>query len=109
MLKLLKKSKKILKLQLDFNELMVEGTKCLAEGLLEHLNIKGNVIGDSGMILLASALRNGCRNLKELDVSLNEIGPQGFQALCEVLPQTNIQTLVCNKNFLGDEILAFFS
>jgi Ran GTPase-activating protein (RanGAP) involved in mRNA processing and transport len=86
----------------------------LAEGLvknttLEHLNIKGNVIGDSGMILLASALRNGCRNLKELDVSLNEIGPQGFQALCEVLPQTNIQTLVCNKNFLGDEILAFFS
>jgi len=48
---LLKKSKKILKLQLDFNELMVEGTKYLAEGLiknttLEHLNIKGNVIGD---------------------------------------------------------------
>jgi len=38
------------------------------------------------MILLASALRNGCRNLKELDVSLNEIGPQGFQSLCEVLP-----------------------
>ena len=114
LLKLLKKSKKIIKLQLDFNELMVEGTKCLAEGLLknttlESLNIKGNVIGDSGMILLASALRNGCRNLKELDVSLNEIGPQGFQALCEVLPQTNIQTLVCNKNFLGDEILALFS
>jgi Ran GTPase-activating protein (RanGAP) involved in mRNA processing and transport len=47
--------------------------------------------------------------LKELDISLNEIGPHGFQALCEVLPQTKITTLVCNKNFLGDEILAHFA
>lgn len=54
-------------------------------------------------------MRDGCKSLKEIDISLNEIGPQGFQALCEVLPQTNIQTLVCNKNFLSDEILAFFA
>lgn len=47
--------------------------------------------------------------LKELDISLNEIGPHGFQALCEVLPQTKITTLVCNKNFLGDDILAHFA
>jgi hypothetical protein len=40
---------------------------------------------------------------------LNEIGPVGFQALCEVLPITKITTLVCAKNFLGDEILTIFA
>lgn len=49
--KLLKRSKVIKKLQLDFNELMVAGAQCVAAGLarnssLESLNIKGNVIGD---------------------------------------------------------------
>lgn len=44
-----------------------------------------------------------------LDISLNEIGPLGFQALCEVLPETNITTLICNKNFLGDECIAYFA
>ena len=29
--------------------------------------------------------------------------------LCDVLPQTNLQTLVCNKNFLGDQILELFA
>ena len=29
--------------------------------------------------------------------------------LCDVLPLTNPQTLVCNKNFLGDPILEFFA
>ena len=59
--KLLKKSKVIKKLQLEYNDLMVAGSKCLAEGImrnssLESLNIKGNVIGDQGMILLARGL-----------------------------------------------------
>lgn len=48
-------------------------------------------------------------NLKELDVSLNEIGPTGFQELCIVLPFTGIHTLICNKNFLGDDILSLFA
>jgi Ran GTPase-activating protein (RanGAP) involved in mRNA processing and transport len=48
-------------------------------------------------------------NLKELDVSLNEIGPTGFQELCNVLPFTSINTLICNKNFLGDDILSLFA
>lgn len=47
--------------------------------------------------------------MKELDISLNEIGPIGFQSLCDVLPYSNITTLTCNKNFLGDEVLAYFS
>lgn len=60
------------------------------------------------MILLSQALK-GAKSVKEIDVSLNEIGPSGFQALCVVLPETNIQTLICSKNFLGDEILGYFS
>lgn len=44
---------------------------------LESLNIKGNVIGDQGLILLSQSLRDATR-LKELDVSLNEVGPAGF-------------------------------
>lgn len=47
--------------------------------------------------------------MRELDISLNEIGPLGFTALCDVLPSTRIQTLVCNKNFLGDDVFAQFS
>jgi len=27
------------------------------------------------MILLSNAFSNGCKNIKELDISLNEIGP----------------------------------
>lgn len=50
-----------------------------------------------------------CPTLTELDVSLNEIGEQGFQALCEALPHTNLLTLVCCKNLLGDDILELFA
>lgn len=100
-------------MSLEYNELMGHGTKFLAQGIqrnasLEYLNIKGNVIGDNGIILLAQALSNAPK-LKELDISLNEIGPTGFRVLCEALPDTNLQTLVCNKNFLKDEILEYFA
>lgn len=65
-------------------------------------------MGDQGLVLLAQAIRDKPQ-MRELDISLNEIGPVGFQALCEVLPTTKIQTLVCNKNFLGDDVFAHFS
>jgi Ran GTPase-activating protein (RanGAP) involved in mRNA processing and transport len=56
--KLLKSSTVIKKMYLEFNELMVPGAKWIAKGLthnktLEVLNIKGNIIGDEGMILIA--------------------------------------------------------
>lgn len=47
--------------------------------------------------------------MRELDISLNEIGPVGFQALCEILPSTKIHTLTCSKNFLGDDVFQLFS
>lgn len=67
---------------LEFNELMVAGTKWIAKGLcenhsLEVLNMKGNVIGDEGIMLIAAALKEA-PNLKEIDISLNEVGPAGF-------------------------------
>lgn len=111
--KLLKSSKVIKKLYLEFNELMVPGAKWIAKGIscnrtLEVLNIRGNIIGDEGMVLLSQSLP-AATSLKELDISLNEIGPQGFQALCDVLPLSQITTLTCSKNFLGDEVLGYFA
>ena len=58
------------------------------------------MIGDDGLTLLAESFRDA-PSLTYLDISLNEIGPAGFQALCEVLPDSNITNLVCNKNFYG--------
>ena len=56
--KLLKHSKYIKVLNIEFNELMIQGIKSLSQGIiknssLESLNVKGNIIGDQGMILLA--------------------------------------------------------
>ena len=111
--KLLKTSRCLKKLYVEFNELMVPGAKWIAKGLsfnktLEVLNIKGNIIGDEGMIMLSQALSQA-PSLKELDISLNEIGPTGFQALCDVLPISNLTSLTCSKNFLGDDVLGYFA
>jgi len=65
------------------------------------------VIGDAGMAFLAQAIRD--KGLRELDISLNEIGPVGFSALCDVLPSTKLTQLTCNKNFLGDDSMEKFS
>ena len=47
--------------------------------------------------------------LKELDISLNEIGPTGFHFLCEVLPQTRLNSLTCARNFLLDGAFNMFT
>ena len=91
----------------------MQGTKWIAKGIsqnqsLETLNIKGNMIGDDGVVLLAESIREA-QNLWYMDIGLNEIGPSGFQALCEVLPDSNVTNLICNKNFLGDDVMAYFA
>ena len=60
----------------------MQGCKWIAKGItqnqtLESLNIKGNMIGDDGLILLAESFRDA-PSLTYLDISLNEIGPAGF-------------------------------
>jgi Leucine-rich repeat (LRR) protein len=47
--------------------------------------------------------------LKELDISLNEIGPVGFQHLCDVLPNTRLTSLSCARNFLLDSAFNAFT
>jgi len=66
------------------------------------------MMGDDGVILLAESLKSA-PTLTYLDISLNEIGPVGFQALCEALPDTNVAHLICNKNLLGDDVIAYFA
>ncbi len=69
------------------------------------------MIGDDGIILLAQSFKEAPM-LTYVDISLNEIGPSGFQTLCEryeVLPECNISNLIDlqqNKNFLGDDVMA---
>jgi hypothetical protein len=45
------------------------------------------MIGDEGMISLAESIKETTK-LTFLDISLNEIGPSGFQALCEIIQIT---------------------
>ena len=53
--KLLKFSRNLQRLSLEFNELGVQGIKWLAKGIsasqsIESINVKGNMIGDEGMV-----------------------------------------------------------
>ena len=75
---------------------------------LRVLSIKGNFIGDEGVAYIAEALENN-KQLQELDVSFNEIGPKGFSDLIRVLPNCNIISLLCNRNPLGDDCLIMLS
>ncbi len=75
---------------------------------LKMLSIKGNFIGDEGAGYIAEALEKN-KIMQELDVSFNEIGPKGFADLIKVLPSSNLISLCCNRNPLGDECLAMLS
>ena len=66
------------------------------------------MIGDNGIIHLIEGLISAKR-LTYLDISLNEIGPIGFTALCEGILDTKLKTFVCNQNHLGDEVMTCFA
>jgi hypothetical protein len=75
---------------------------------LKMLSIKGNFIGDEGAGYLAEALESN-KFLQELDVSFNEVGPNGFAILVKALPNCNVISLLCNRNPLGDDCLVLLS
>jgi len=54
------------------------------------------------MIALALEQNN---SLEVLNISLNEITPFGIQNFCTILPFTKLNTIILNKNLLGDESL----
>ena len=75
---------------------------------LAMLSIKGNFIGDEGIGYISNALENN-KIMQDLDVSFNEIGPEGFSDLIKILPSRNIISLKCNRNPLGDECMMMFT
>lgn len=69
---------------------------------LNSLSIKGNMMRDKGVSYLAQSLAKNS-SLRELDISLNEITHKGFSEAITVLSRTNITTLKCSMNPLGDK------
>ena len=66
--------------------------------------MKGNFICDEGMQFLSNALE-GNTLLQEIDLSLNEIGPEGFFKIAKILYVTNINSFIFNRNQLNDDCL----
>lgn len=105
----IEKNQNLLRLNLEFNELMASGVAYLTAGLqncpnLKSLNLKGNGIRDEGLEYIAKILDVN-KTLEELDVSLNEITPYGVQHLGYALPESHLKALNISKNLLGDESL----
>ncbi|CAD8044842.1 unnamed protein product [Paramecium primaurelia] len=96
------------RLNLEFNDLGPKGVEYLANGIIQQqsglvsLNLKGNQIRDEGIQVLSAAIYES-ESLQELDISLNDITPDGIRYLADVLPNSQIKILNLSKNLLGDE------
>lgn len=106
-------NKQIRRLNFEMNELTSEGVKTLCRGIqnsrLAFLNLRGNVIKDQGAIYLAELYDTGSEcldSLEELDVSSNDITPEGFVHLGRMLAKSKLKYLNVSKNLMGDEGLA---
>ncbi|KAI4885712.1 hypothetical protein NFI96_029385 [Prochilodus magdalenae] len=81
-------------LDLSMNDLKESGAKLLSGGVghpnckLENLMLNNCSFGSVGCNFLASVLKSNSTNLKELDLSQNDIGDSGVTALSEVLRRT---------------------
>mmetsp|Transcript_12464 Transcript_12464/g.27542 ORF Transcript_12464/g.27542 Transcript_12464/m.27542 type:complete len:176 (+) Transcript_12464:48-575(+) len=72
-------------------------------GDLDCLDIRGQNIGDSGAVALASALGTN-RSLKSLDIGMNGIGTEGFKALAAALSKNStLLGLDAYCNDMGDD------
>jgi Ran GTPase-activating protein (RanGAP) involved in mRNA processing and transport len=110
---LLRRTRKLTKLILEYNELMPRGAEQISRGLRNNatlltLNLKGNILGDEGVFHIVSALQQN-RTLQHLNLGLNEIGPMGASALAQVIQQSSLKSLNLSKNFLGDEAVIVLS
>ena len=88
----------------------VEGAKAMAEmasvmGSLTKILVGRNKLGDEGTTILCDALRESTvSKVEELDLSENDIRPEGAKAiaaLCAVRP--SLTKLAVRYNFLGEE------
>ncbi|MBX9702595.1 MAG: leucine-rich repeat domain-containing protein [Silvanigrellaceae bacterium] len=95
---------KISNLKCDTRPIIVELTNILLSKFskLTHLDLSINQIGDAGAQALAAAIANRT-NLTHLDLYQNQIGDAGAQALADALANhTNLTRLDLSKNQIGD-------
>jgi len=95
-------------LNLDWNEIGVDGAKAIAAALevnavLTTLCLNGNMIGDEGAVAIAAALKLGTA-LTSLELGGNNVGAEGAIAIAEALKATSVLTkLSLGGNQLGVE------
>ena len=99
-------------LELSRCGLLLDGAISLSAGLkscrqLVELNISYNNIGPLGMLCLCEGLKS-CRQLVELNISKNNIGSYGISSLAEGLQYcTNLQVLkLSDNNITSDGVAA---
>ncbi len=71
---------------------------------IKSLNLRQNQLGDQGVLCLMNALKSN-HTISELDLTCNQVGPLGAQAIAEVLtlPNTSLKLLFLGENQLGDD------
>ena len=71
-------------------------------GVLEHLNLNDNSVGDDGIHALASGLATN-RGLRTLNVTANHVGDEGARHLASALAKNAVlHTLLARHNNIGD-------
>eukprot|EP01012_Entosiphon_sulcatum_P016719 TRINITY_DN21611_c0_g1_i1.p1 TRINITY_DN21611_c0_g1~~TRINITY_DN21611_c0_g1_i1.p1 ORF type:complete len:310 (+),score=18.95 TRINITY_DN21611_c0_g1_i1:118-1047(+) len=85
---------------------MAIGRALATSTLLARLHLPGNSLGKEGIAVIAANVRS-CPSLTSLDLSDNDAGPEGAQALCRLLwPDDSgcnaLQCLGFARNAIGD-------
>jgi Ran GTPase-activating protein (RanGAP) involved in mRNA processing and transport len=121
--KMLRKCEKLKVLDLRHNSLGPAGMKELNDGRafqfdeqsegLRHLDLFFNLLGNKGMVCLASMLCGGLhKSMRVLNLDFNEIGAAGVQALSEILENGDMPYLIelsMANNVLKDKGAAILS
>ena len=69
---------------------------------IKTLNLTNNTIGDEGAKWIANAAKEN-PSLKIIRLGNSNIGDVGAKYFAQVLPSTNVETLILSKNFITDE------
>ncbi|KAI3959231.1 hypothetical protein MKW92_039898 [Papaver armeniacum] len=91
------------------NEITLEAAPALAACIaakesLTKLNLSENELKDEGTILIARALENGHKQLKEVDLSTNAMRRAGARVLAQaVVNKPEFKLLTINGNYISDE------
>lgn len=87
----------------DEDLLIISKVFYVASPFLCRLDLSYNLIGDDGAKYLASLMGPRAQSLSSVELRSNAIGPEGCQALCEVLRSTPIRRFDISMNPLGKE------